>query len=99
MHSETALALVTRKHVNHREQWAADPDRTREFCLSQGGDSFEFIPLLFPCYSPVTADEVPLFGWNSMPVRSPENAVFSDFPSVRLPDASRQALIGYAFPG
>ena len=70
MHSETALALVTRKHVNRRERRAADPDRTREFCLSQGGilcfriySLLSVIPLLFPCY-----------GGRSSPVRVEFNA-------------------------
>jgi hypothetical protein len=75
MHSETALALVTRKHVNRRERRAADPDRTREFCLSQGG----ILSNLFPCYSPVTVGRDPLFERNSWRVRSAANAVSQRF--------------------
>jgi hypothetical protein len=77
MHSETALALVTRKHVNRRERRAADPDRTREFCLSQGGFFRIYspvIPLLFPCYSPVIPLLFPCYGGRSSPVRVEFNA-------------------------
>jgi hypothetical protein len=70
MHSETALALVTRKHVNRRERRAADPDRTREFCLSQGG----ILSNLFPCYSPVIPLLFPCYGGRSSPVRVEFNA-------------------------
>jgi hypothetical protein len=61
MHSETALALVTRKHVNRRElpQNRIEPASS----ASLKGDSFEFIPLLFPCY-----------GGRSSPVRVEFNA-------------------------
>jgi hypothetical protein len=61
-----ALQLVARKHVNRCEQRAADLDRAREFCLSQGGFLRIYsavFPLLFPCY-----------GGRSSPVRVEFNA-------------------------
>ena len=63
---QNALELVTRKHVIRRERRAADPDRTREFCLSQGG--------FFRIYSPVFPLLFPCYGGRSSPVRVEFNA-------------------------